>query len=890
MATGGVVVALLVAAATPASAREPFRNVLPAGQGETVDATELGAYQASGQPPATFLSQNGLYTGLVGAAPALEPKDLDRYFKPERFGVPADQVASEVSPRAGVRIVRDKAYNVPHVTGDTRADTMFGAGYATAQDRLFFMDVLRHTGRARLTELIGPGEDDANVKADAEQLKVADYDEGELQAMLDRTREAAGPEGPTIQADLDAYVAGVNQYILQARTDPSKLPAEYPALGRMPADWKATDTVAIASLIGGIFGKGGGGEAKAAQALAAAQQRFGAGAGRKVFGDFRSLDEPEAPVTTTKRFPFDDPGRANASAVAMPDLGSIQDRDPVVAGGSPLPGTVPPIPGLPDLPVGGLPFQRVQSNALLVGAKESKSGHPLAVMGPQVGYYSPEILMEIDLHGGGIDARGATFPGISLYVLIGRGKDFAWSTTTAYSDNVDEFVEKLCDPGGGAPTRASDHYLYKGQCVPFEKKDREITVTPAPTDPAGTPPRTIRMQSWRSAHGPIQATATVGGAPVAIAEARSTYRHEIDSVVAYKRLNSGEVTSPRTFQQAFGRENFAFNHFYVDKRHIAYITDGWYPRRAKGVDPSLPAWGTGQWDWQGFDPATFASERLSYGQLPKQIDPVRGYFTNWNNKQAPGWRAADDNFAFGSLQRVQRLQKRVRAGIKGRRKMTLTGLTKAMEDAATVDLRGQVSFPLLRKVLGKRSPAKVRGPLRLLASWAKAGGHRRDLDGDGVYEHGAAVALMDAWWQRLMPGVFEPALGATLVERIKDINPYAQTPDGQGSSFFDGWHGYLDKDLRRLLGRHVKHPLSRRYCGGGKLRACRRILADTLEAAAASVRSAYGTDLPGVRVKATGCDGQPVCDQISFITAGAVETPPIPWQDRPTFQQVVELR
>ena len=74
-----------------------------------------------------------------------------------------------------------------------------------------------------------------------------------------------------IQADVDAYVAGVNQYIREARTDPSKLPAEYPALGKMPADWKATDTVAIASLIGGIFGKGGGGEAKAAQALLAAR-------------------------------------------------------------------------------------------------------------------------------------------------------------------------------------------------------------------------------------------------------------------------------------------------------------------------------------------------------------------------------------------------------------------------------------------------------------------------------------------------------------------------------------------------------------------------------------------------------------------------------------------
>jgi hypothetical protein len=45
-----------------------------------------------------------------------------------------------------------------------------------------------------------------------------------------------------------------------------------------------------------------------------------------------------------------------------------------------------------------------------------------------------------------------------------------------------------------------------------------------------------------------------------------------------------------------------------------------------------------------------------------------------------------------------------------------------------------------------------------------------------------------------------------------------------------------------------------------------------------------------VRVHATGCEDEPVCDQISYVTAGAVDTPPIPWQDRPTFQQVVEIR
>ena len=92
-----------------------------------------------------------------------------------------------------------------------------------------------------------------------------------------------------------------------------------------------------------------------------------------------------------------------------------------------------------------------------------------------------------------------------------------------------------------------------------------------------------------------------------------------------------------------------------------------------------------------------------------------------------------------------------------------------------------------------------------------------------------------------------------------------------------------------LLGRKVKHPLSRGYCGAGKLRACRRVLTSTLAAAADQVRSEYGTNLAGVRIHATGCEKEPVCDQIEFVTGGAVDTPPIPWQDRPTFQQAVRV-
>ena len=98
-----------------------------------------------------------------------------------------------------------------------------------------------------------------------------------------------------------------------------------------------------------------------------------------------------------------------------------------------------------------LPRSMAMSNALLVDAAHSATGHPIAVFGPQVGYFAPQILMEEDLHSPGIAAEGAAFPGISFVVQLGRGPDFAWSATSAESDVVDQRLELICNPSGGPP-------------------------------------------------------------------------------------------------------------------------------------------------------------------------------------------------------------------------------------------------------------------------------------------------------------------------------------------------------------------------------------------------------------------------------------------------------
>ena len=51
-----------------------------------------------------------------------------------------------------------------------------------------------------------------------------------------------------------------------------------------------------------------------------------------------------------------------------------------------------------------------------------------------------------------------------MYILIGRTKNYAWSLTSANHDVRDVFAERLCNPNGSAPTRASTHYVYKGKC------------------------------------------------------------------------------------------------------------------------------------------------------------------------------------------------------------------------------------------------------------------------------------------------------------------------------------------------------------------------------------------------------------------------------------------
>jgi len=885
--------ALLAFAAAPASAAPPvpgayqqddatgFHAILPPGTNGLDNGLQLASFLATGASPPHNHAQWDPYANLLHASPGLDASNLEQYYHDASFGVKPGNVERTYSPRDDVTIERDNL-GVPHVYGSDRSGAMFGLGYAAAEDRLFFMDVLRHAGRAQLSSFAGgsPGnrEMDQSVWADTP------YTEQDLQAQCNYRPHGFESQADQLHSDVDNYVAGINQYIAEARTDPTKMPGEYAAILKPqgPDDWTCRDVVATAALVGGIFGKGGGGEINNTIALQAAQQRFGQRGGKAVFHDFREQNDPEAPTTVHKKaFPYSGSPR-HPRGVALPDPGTLT-RANVLASSSAGParksaapdGILGPLAEMagpdPELRPGA-------SNALLVSARESQSGHPVAVIGPQVAYFSPQILMEEDVHAPTIDARGASFPGVNLFVQLGRGRDYSWSATSAGQDIIDTFAIPLCD---------ADHYRYKGQCLPFDVLERTNSWSPTPADM--TPAGTETLRTLRTKLGIVVARGKVKGQPVVYTKLRSTYFHEVDSALGFSILNDpNQINGPKDFQRAASLINYTFNWFYADDKNIAYFNSGWNPVRAKRTDPNLPI--SSRFPWKNFNPDSLSGATpYPLALTPPKSHPQvinQNFLTSWNNKQAKKYSGADENWSYGHVYRSSALDERVRSLIKGKRKATLPGLVDAMEGAATVDVRAHTTLPSAIRIMRSKpiTDPRLRNAVDELAAWSKSGAHRIDTNGDGHYENADAIRLMDSWWTPLLHAEFEPSLGTTLFDAIKNINTLDDSPNHHlGSAYNGGWYVYVNKDLRTILRpRSVKGRFSRIYCGRGKLGRCRAALLNSLS-------SAIGKNPYGENADCGVGDAQMCFDAIHYRSTGGITQPDMQWQNRPTFQQTVEI-
>jgi acyl-homoserine lactone acylase PvdQ len=805
-------------------------------------------------------SQRAMYDALNTVQPSsLTDANLSTYYKTEALDpAPGDVVKTE-TPRPGVTIKRDK-YGVPYVYGKTDDDTAYGAGYAGTEDRMFVMDAIRYAGAARVSELLGPTP--ANLATDADQLRQADYTPAEADAQLDAL-SASGPTGKTLVKRLDDFVAGVNaaRQALCPTVTAATCPTPYRLLKLTPTTYTRADVVYAGSLIGGIYGRGGGQEAQNAVFLRQLQAKLGATVGRAVLADLRDAQDPNTPVTDPDAHPYGAPNDVDQAAVAMPDIPSKTVK---VVGGT---GGIPPTTTLSGAGAGGgetladrLHVPSQMSNALLVAGSHTTTGRPIAVMGPQTAYQAPNFFDEIALHGPHYQARGVAFANLQFAVLIGRGRSYSWSATSSSGDVVDTVADRLCNVDGSKATLDSTAYLDGATCKP-------MTGTPHVLK-ASSGKVIATLPDLRTRHGIVQYRSTVNGTPVAIVSERSTYGHEVDSAEGFLQMNDPTaIKNAGDFTKAFSKVNFTFNWFYVDTRDIASFTSGALPIRAKGVDPDLPRWGDAQWDWTGFLPAA---------GHPQSIDPPSGYLVSWNNKPSSGTYAADDEWGWGPVQRVLALQDRVQGSI-AKGKLTRADLTADMIDAATVDDRGAYVLPDMLAMVGD-DPA-LQKYIDLLKQWSISGAHRVDRDRTGHYADQAAVALMDVWYPLVAKEVVQPVLGNLVADIPTSLD---NTPaSGRGSAWDNvGSYGWITRDLGNQLGTLAKGAMSQKYCGNGVVTTCQSELRQTLTAAVSQLTSSQKTSDP------TKWTYDKSKDDITFMYVGDT-VKPIDWQNRSTFQQVI---
>lgn len=848
-------------------------NVFPPGQGSNL-TSEPGQ-----NLPESFTSQLTMFTALPGAAQTLTDADVSQYYKPMDFApVPDDDISVVTNARRDVRIVRDKQHNVPRVYGETRSAAMFGVGYAHAQDRLWQMEVNRHTARASLTSLLGRGNAGEYLASDLRSFRVLDYSEAEYQTMFEQLCSDYGESGQQACDDLTSYVEGINAYIALTVADATFLPIEFRRRSIAPQKWRVTDEIAYTAYAhvrsgGRAFSLRELGNSNLLQQLRA---YMGPEKGERMYNELRDANDPETPTVVKAKDTKNVPASRLAGVTAATALIVLDSFVPrrVLASGS---------IGEEQLVALNTPGPiALKSNALLVGASLSSTRHSLSVQGPQDGYQVPhaddwEVVVEAPDYRvrGSLEWHGP-------YPYNGaRGHNFVFSGTAQFGDQYDTFVERLCEPDGSDPRSDSTHYGYRGECIAFELSESSYEILGEDT--------AYLRRSERSVHGPIIGRAAVSGWPVALAQARSTFMQEERGLPVLSQVFApSKVNSAADFIRLMSQMPRQLAYYYVDRHDIAFVNPGLIPLRSPEASGELPVWGTGEWDWRDFDPASHRFASIEPSDLPQLINPSSGVIAGWNNQPEPGWIIADHVWDSGPLHRVALLEEPVRA-LAAERPLTIADVVRIHTLAGITDGRALLFYPIVRRLLpadAVTDPA-LATVLQFADDWVAAGALRQDADGDGTLEHAQAMAVLDAWWPLLTRAVAEPVLGADVIEgsggKTNNLPPLDIGPDF-GSS---GWFSVLARDLRHLMGEAVARPFSTPLCGSGDINECKRLAQESLRAALDAAAEKHRQAGGAWQIPVT-CDG---CLQTEYPATGdAPDLNPTLWQSRPTVEIVSAFR
>lgn len=511
---------------------------------------------------------------------------------------------------ADYTITRDRN-GIPHVRATTEAGMYRGQGAAHATDRGLQMLFMRILGQGRVSECLDASDDSLQIDRFFRRMNWTADAQEHLAAL-----------SPAERANLEAYAAGASEVFARS------FPWELRLLGAPREPWRAHDCLLLSRMVGYLTLAQGHGEIE------------------------RMLIELVQAGLDDARLEELFPGF----------LGGL-DRDLICR--LKLEDRFIPAELLWEI---GAP-RMMASNNWAVSGRRTAHGAPILANDPHLETNRlPNVWAEQVLQAGNRWWMGGTMPGLPG-ILVGRNARLSWGATYAFSDCLDSWIERCRDgqywrteetgtapdapeagaeggsgAGAGAKVEADSgtdsaaaETAKGGTWHPFRRRDEVIRRKNKPD---------VTVTFWENELG------TVEGDPTR------------DDHVLVTRW-SGEMSGARTVaaimahfhsdsvadgMDRLGRIETAWNWVLADSDgHIGYQMSGLVPLRRKGVSGlvPLPAWDRRN-HWQGF---------ATPEDLPREIDPERGYVHSANENRNHLGKVVVNNVAMGAWRadRVARL-------------------------------------------------------------------------------------------------------------------------------------------------------------------------------------------------------------------------------------------
>ena len=358
------------------------------------------------------------------------------------------------------------------------------------------------------------------------------------------------------------------------------------------------------------------------------------------------------------------------------------DQESIMPAGSYQPAASPP------KSAGGVSaneFEGHGSNNWTVHGSRSASGLPLVASDPHIAFEAVSCWYEAHLQGGSFDVAGMAYVGMPA-IMFGRNRQVGWSITNNICSQRDLYQEKTDASHSGC-------FLYNDQWEPAQTREEIITVRGADD---------FRQEVISSRNGPIvdhilpEVAQQTG--PVSLTWLGATQGGWLTAL-----LDMGRTSSVSEFQEALEPWHVpTFSLIVADTAgHIGFHAAGRIPIRDLPERGYRPGWDPAH-QWQGLIP---------FSDMPRLIDPPRGWIASANNRLAPD----DYPFPLSGCWSSGHRATRIRHMLNASENHTVETFRQMQLD--TLSLRAVAGLPPLLRLLQDGKHSQLPSALKLLEQW-----------------------------------------------------------------------------------------------------------------------------------------------------------------------------